>query len=216
MALFQQAHLLENLNMKSKIWSRFKLIWTFVIIFGFSFYSIEALSDISRLRIAGMGGLAQSQVVGANTNKLDSQGPMGISAHVDYLLNGQLEIGAEHLRTISGRNGAAVGLTGLSVKNFFWFSHPQTQIQEQDIHSQAILKIRAFTPYLGGSAGIVQASILDRNIGALGGYVGLKGGVELPMSDAWGLRTESNISVSIFGSGAVNYFSLLFGAYFYL
>jgi hypothetical protein len=193
-----------------------KLIWVFIIFSGFHFCSFEVLADISRLRITGMGGLSQSQVVGANTNKPDNQGPMGISAHVDYLLSGQLEIGAEHLRTISSRNGAAVGLTGLSIKNYFWFSHPQTQIPEQDIRSQAIFKIQAFTPYIGGSAGIVQASILDRNIGALGGYVGLKGGIELPISDAWGLRTESNLSISIFGSGAANYISLLFGAYFYL
>lgn len=197
--------------------SRFRISVLSIVLFHcFNFYGPKVFADISRLRIVGLGGLAQSQIVGAGSRKFDVQGPIGVSGNVDYLLTGQWEVGAEHLRTVSARNGTAVGLTGIAVKNYFWFSHPQTQITEQDMHSQANIKMQALIPYIGVSLGIAQASILDRNIGMLGSYFCGKGGWEYPINDAWGLRVESSIAITFFGSGTANYISVLLGAYLYL
>jgi hypothetical protein len=176
-----------------------------------------ANADVSRLRVAGLSGFAKSEILGALTNQSNAQGPMGISAHVDYLLSGQWSIGAEHLRTVSARNGTAVGLTGLSIKNYFWFSHPMAPNDESHItDAQVILTMRALTPYVGMGVGIAQASVLDKNIGALNGFIDVKGGVELPMGQYWGLRSEGNLALSAMGSGSIQFFSLLLGAYVYL
>ncbi len=173
-------------------------------------------AEVSRLRLVATAGLADSLAKGASAGGQDRQGPLGGTAAVEYLLNGQWEIGAEHQRTWSNRSGTAIGLTGITLKNFFWYSHPQVKLDQSDLASLGYMEMRALSPYLGVGAGISQASIVDQNLNALGIYGAAKGGIEWPIQRAWGMRTEGTLASTLIGSGSIIYVSLTLGLYIHL
>lgn len=179
-------------------------------------FGLPVLSDTSRLRFVAMAGLADSLAQDASKRGSDHQGPFGGTATIDYLVDGQWEVGAEHQRTWSNRSGTAVGLTGVVVKNYFLISHNPVKVEPPLTNKNDVYEFNALTPYVGIAAGIGQASIIDQNVNALGVYGALKGGFEWPMDRGWGLRAEGTAATTLFGSGGVSYISAQTGFYIYL
>ena len=185
------------------------------------FFSISSLSygEVSRFRVSGLLGLANAQVTSLSTSPVTvEQGPLGGTAAMEYLFDGEWEFGSEHKRTWGGTKGSsagsAVGLTGIVVKNYFWISHPQVKTSEGSLGSASLFEMNALIPYVGGVFGISQASIVEKNINNIGFYGALKVGVDWPMTKMWGLRGESSYSSTL--DGSISLMALEFGAYFYL
>lgn len=170
-----------------------------------------AMND-SRVRIAGQGGLGQALIT-SSSNLHTMESPLGFALAVDYLMSSQLSFGAEHIRSF-GQSGSAVGLTGLSVKWYFWLPHPLPLLEKNEA-KVPLLQIEGWIPYVGGMLGVGQASVLDSTINTLGLALGLKGGLEYPIFGNWGLRTEGNLSVTS-GTGSIVLVNALAGFYLFL
>lgn len=172
-----------------------------------------AFAEVSRLRIAGLAGLGQALII-SNENQSSFESPLGFSANLDYMMNSRFDLGAEHMRSL-GANGSTVGFTGLTVKYFFWFHHPQILHASPKEFNGPVIQIQAWSPYVGASVGVGQGSVLDTKINAVGLYLNLKGGLDYPISTSWGMRLEGNMGYS-FGTGTIQLMNGLFGFYTYL
>ena len=173
-----------------------------------------SFADISRLRIIGLGGLG-SAAISTEGNSDSIESPLAFSASIDYLMNSQINLGAEHMRTL-GTNGTAVGLTGLSAKYYFWFQHPQTMLNSISFDDRPSLQIQAVTPFIGASLGFAQASVLNTTINTVSIYLNLKVGIDYPLTTIWGFRFEGNTAFSTVGTGRIRLYNAMLGFYFYL
>lgn len=199
--------------MKPKQHHNLKLtLSSLLLLFIFLFHS-KSFADISRLRAVGLGGLGQALITAKNgENSFES--PLGFSANIDYMMNSRFDLGAEHMRSFSS-NGSTVGFTGLTFKYFFWFNHPQILQGSPKNIEDPVIQIKAWSPYFGASMGVAQGSLLDTKINAVGIYANLKGGLDYPISNAWGMRLEGNVGFS-FGTGTIQIMNGLVGLYTYL
>ena len=192
---------------------RLRLTPLFLFIGVILFFNCTSIADISRLRIIGMGGLGQALVTAKN-GQYSFESPFGFSANIDYMMNSRFDLGAEHMRSLSS-NGSTVGFTGLTVKYFFWFQHPQILQESSKNVDNPVIQIKVWSPYLGTSIGVAQGSILDTKISAVGFYTNFKGGLDYPISNSWGARLESNFGFA-FGTGTIRMMNGLIGFYCYL
>jgi hypothetical protein len=179
-------------------------------------FSVASHAEVSRIRASASAGFGQAQVKDETLKKSDLQGPVSNTFTVDYSENGQSEWGVEHKRTWSSRSGTAVGLTGITYKNFFWHSRPQIESVPLPRLPRGQWDIHALSPYIGASAGIGQASIVDRKMNAVGFYLGVTGGLDWYFSRTWGIRMEGSGSSTISGQGRIDTVSAGLGVYFNL
>ncbi|MEY4616891.1 MAG: hypothetical protein RJB66_1851 [Pseudomonadota bacterium] len=170
-------------------------------------------AEVSRIRASASAGFGQAQVKDQNYKSADLQGPISNTFTVDYSANGESEWGVEHKRTWSARSGTAVGLTGLTYKNFFWHSRPQIESVPFPRLPRGQWDIHAISPYIGASAGIGQASIIDKKMNAIGFYLGVTGGLDWYSQRNWGLRMEASGSATLGGQGRIDTVSAGLGIY---
>lgn len=184
-----------------------------IILLFFIFTSSICFANNSSLRVSALGGLGQALLT--SKDGLESfESPFGFSINIDYTMNSRFDLGAEHMRTLSV-NGSTVGISGFSLKYFFWFPHPQAVDENTESLERPVLKFNAYTPYVGGSFGVAQGGVLDTKINSVGLYLNLKGGIDYPVSTSWGLRAEGNIGLSS-GTGQLQFINGLIGFYHFL
>lgn len=192
-----------------------KLLCLFLSIFvgGGLLNSADAATPGSRFRLAGSGGFGQA-VITSQSNDGTLEGPLGFSVAVDYMMSSQMGFGAEHIRSV-GSSGSAVGLTGMTMKWYFWLPHPSPLLVTKIETSTPTLQVEGWIPYVGGMFGVGQAGVLDSNITSVGLSMGAKGGIEFPFVGNWGFRTEANLAVSS-GTGSIVLINTLIGVYVFL
>lgn len=187
-----------------------KTIWIFAALL---LLSKPVSAEISRIRASASAGFGQALVKDENYKNSDLQGPISNTFTVDYSVDAETEWGVEHKRTWSARSGTAVGLTGITYKNFFWHSRPQIESLPNNLLPRGQWDIHALSPYIGASAGIGQASIIDKKMNAIGFYVGVTGGFDWYFARTWGLRFEGSGSSTISGQGRIDCVSAGMGIY---
>lgn len=198
--------------MKSRFCLRFKAL--FIAFVATLFFDTHSYADTSRLRIVGAAGFGQAVAV-AKDNESSVESPLGFSASIDYMVDSRYDVGAEHMRSLSG-NGTTVGLTGLTLKHYFRFQHPKILEDSLKHLNNPVIQIKAWSPYIGGSMGFAQASILDTKVNAVGIYLNIKGGLDYPISTTWGMRCEGNLALTAAGTGRIQMVNALLGFYTFL
>lgn len=185
----------------------------FIHFFFILFLTLPLFAENSRLRIFGLGGLGSATI--ATEGNADSiESPFAFSANIDYLLSSQIDLGAEHMRTLSA-NGTTLGLTGITIKYYYLYGHPIELLDSKHI-DMPTLQFQAWSPYAGMSLGFAQASVLSTTINTVSVYLNLKLGVDYPMTSIWGFRGEINAGTSTVGTGSVQFFNSILGFYLFL
>jgi len=174
---------------------------------------LSAYADIFRLRFVGLGGLG-SAAISTEGNADSIESPFAFSTSMDYSMSSQINLGAEHSRTL-GANGTAVGLTGLSTKYYFLYQQPQAMLNTFSFDNRPALQVQAVSPYIGASLGFAQASVMATTINTVSIYLNLKVGVDYPLVSIWGVRFESNTAFTTVGTGKIRLYNAMLGFYFY-
>jgi hypothetical protein len=174
-----------------------------------------ANADISRF--FGLAGFAQSASKSAEAaGTVRTEGPLGCGFGIDHSYRGPYFFVAEHMRSIAGAS-TAVGLTGAGIKFYPWLAPLQFKARNTERVESASLFYQGYAVYFGGTMGFAQASIpsLGDKMSSLaaGIYINGKAGVDYPLSQNWGLRSEFNYSMSIFGAGQIQHLNVLVGAF---
>lgn len=190
-----------------------------ILFLGIQFLQVLAnAEDFGRLRVGGLLGAGGSA---ATLNGITrTEGPLGINLFIDYSFNSQFTLGAEHSRSLKSGT-AAVGFTGLTGKFYLWTPSPQYMENPDDVPKENYLIQKNITPYFGFSTGFAQASIQSRSntespVLTTNLYSAFKLGLEYPIVQRWGARSELSYAISLGGEGSVIGYHVLIGAFYFL
>lgn len=179
----------------------------------------EASFAYSSLRIGLMGGLG-SAYSNAPDNTL-TEDPLSGELFIDYALDDRFVIGVEHQRSGSlAPLATSVSFTGVEMKWYPYSAQPQVLPDTKDLQ-YSMISMRELAPYFGGGVGFDQSSILppvkgQKPAAAVGLYINLKTGVDMPLWRQFGARSELGFSMTAGGSGYTRMSYLMLGIYVYL
>lgn len=169
------------------------------------------------IRMGGEIGFGQAGAESEGTIRVE--GPLAFSAFIDYSLDPRFTFGAEHERSLAG-SISSVGVTDISMKWYFWTPQPQRLVSPDDKIEQSFLMQKNFVPFFGTALGFAQASFpakgTETDVLVVGPYVALKAGVEYPLTQNWGGRSEFVYGMTVGGTGSAEIIHLLIGIYYFL
>ncbi len=176
-------------------------------------YSQVSLAAVpSRFQIQFGIGQGTATSVDARTKFVEN--PMAFGFQLDHPFSEAYYIFAEHLRSY-GASGTSMGLTGLGLKFYPWMTPYQTLAAYSDAQAKTVIAIDGYATYFGVGSGFAQASVPANGknpaIAAVGPYLSGKAGMENSFSKNWAYMTEANFALTLAGSGAVQYFNIVFG-----
>lgn len=156
---------------------------------------------------------------GGSTSKNEEtyqEGPLIQSYTFDYDYDSRNTFGLEHVRSLNISNmSTSMSYSGLVYK-FYINGSPGPYSDLSNMKLNAV-EYRDLCLYFGGSVGFAQSSAPPKdglNRGAAGIYLSPKAGMDLAMSQSWGIRSELILQVLTVGTGSLTTMGL--GGGFYL
>ena len=174
------------------------------------------------IRVAGNAGYGSADVNVEGVSLNESPGTFAVS--VDYAVHSRLSFGAAHLRSMKNDENemsSAISLTGLTGRWYPMAPAAQTSSDRLRVVRQSFTS-QNLAPFIESGVGFVQSSLRARRIEergkgtAVGVYLGLSGGLEIPINDRAGMVVESGYYRSVVGTGTVQMIRATFGFYFFL
>ena len=141
------------------------------------------------------GGLGAAQ----STREIsDSESPFALSFAIDSLLTSDWTLGAEHQRSFKLEGLASnVSVTGLNLKFYFVGATPSPWPAIEELRSGEFLQ-SGYNFYAGLSIGFAQSSLPLSSEGespnTTGVGLGVKSGIDMSLTNSWGLRGGSRFS----------------------
>lgn len=177
-------------------------------------------SDKSKTRAGGSLGYGYSEsIVSGQTS---SEEPGAFNFFAEYVIDSHKIFGAEHLRSLAvdqGQFSTAIAFTGLYMK---WFNSVAVSedIPNSNYISGDYLIQKNIAPYLEAGVGFAQSSIRDKIGGALakgavGVYLSVKVGVELPVYRSLGMFWNLGYERTVIGEGTISMQNSCLGLYLY-
>ena len=165
-------------------------------------------------RVQATFGLGQGTTVSSDGKTKFVENPMAFGFSLDHPLSDAYFIFAEHLRTY-GASGTSMGLTGLGAKFYPWINPQQGRAVYNEASPYSNISIGGYSTYFGAGFGFAQASV-PANSGhsaavAVGSFLSGKAGVETAISKNWFVLGETNLAMTLIGSGSLQYFNITFG-----
>jgi hypothetical protein len=174
------------------------------------------------IRVAGNAGYGSADVNVEGVTLNESPGTFAVS--VDYAVHSRLSFGAAHLRSMKNDESemsSAISLTGLTAKYYPWAPVAQVGTDRLRVVRQSFSS-RNLSPFIESAIGFAQSSLRAKSIEergkgtAVGVYLGLNAGLEVPLNDRAGMVMEGGYYRSVVGTGTVQMIRATFGFYFFL
>lgn len=175
---------------------------------AFFILSLEAKA----ISVSAILGFGSSQT----TNEItDKEGPLTQIYTLENLLNSNLSIGVEHIRSLATTLTTSISFTGL-IARYYINSAPVSYLNP-DVLSNTELSYRDYSFFFGGGFGFAQSSKLpdlngkSSNAAAL--YISPRVGMDYQLGKNLGVKSELTLATSLIGKGSLSMISLGAGIY---